>query len=195
MKWKIIKHETLYKRYFSLEEYRLRYERFGGGEIEAVREIFERGHAVVVLPYDARRDEVVLIEQFRPGAIHFSDNPWLLELVAGVIEPGEEPEDVARREAQEEAGCTLGELLPIHRYLVSPGGTTESAAVYVGNVDSSGVGGLHGLEDEHEDIKVHVVSRVAAMDLMNQGRIINASALIGLQWLAMHYAELRSRWS
>ena len=195
MKWEILKHETLFKRFFTLDEYHFRYERFAGGQYDVVRELFERGNAAAVLPYDARRDEVVLIEQFRPGALRFRDNPWLLELVAGVIEAGEEAESVARREALEEAGCELGELQQIHHYLVSPGGTTESCTVFVGDVDAQKQGGIHGLETEQEDIKVHVFSREKAMQLLESGEICNAVTVIGLQWLALHHAELQARWN
>lgn len=194
MKWEILKHQTLYKRFFKLDEYRLRYELFAGGEHEVIREIFERGNAAAVLPYDARRDEVVLIEQFRPGAVHFSENPWLLELVAGVIEPGESPEGVARREALEEAGCEVSDLIQIQHYLVSPGGTTESCTLFVGAVDTTNIGGIHGLDEEHEDIKVHVVSRSEALGLLENGQICNAVTVIGLQWLALNYERLQRSW-
>lgn len=194
MKWEILDHRILYRRYFRLDEYRLRHERYDGGSNEVVREIFERGNAVVVLPYDPVRDEVVLIEQFRPGAIHLEDGPWLLELIAGVIEEGEDPEAVARREAEEEAGCTLGALQHTHRYLVSPGGTTERVDIYAAEVSTEGLGGVHGLDEEHEDIRVHVVKRDEARNLLERGRIQNAAALIGLQWLALHGEALREQW-
>ena len=194
MKWEMLEHNVLYQKYFRIEEYCLEHERFDGGTHKVVREIFERGHAVAVLPYDAKRDRLVLIEQFRPGAIHFSGNPWLFELVAGIIEEGEVLEDVARRETLEEAGCEIGEIIPVYHYLASPGGSTESIVLYVANIDSEGLGGIHGLDDEHEDIKVHVVTREQAMSMMAEGRICNATALIGLQWLALHYQELRKKW-
>lgn len=194
MKWEILDHRTLYRRYFRLDEYRIRHERFDGGENEVVREIFERGNAVVVMPYDPDRDEVVLIEQFRPGAVYLDGGPWLIELIAGIIEQGEEPEAVARREAEEEAGCRLGELVHTHRYLVSPGGTTERVDIYAARTNTGGLGGVHGLDEEHEDIKVHVVKRREALEWLEQGRIQNAAALIGLQWLAVHGEALRENW-
>lgn len=195
MKWELLEHNVLYEKYFRLEEYCLRHERFDGGTHKITREIFERGNAVAVLPYDAKRDRLILLEQFRTGAINFSDNPWLLELVAGIIEEGETLEEVARRETQEEAGCTIKDLIPALHYLVSPGGTTETVALYVANIDSEGLGGIFGQYEEHEDIKVHVVSREQAMDMIAEGRICNATALIGLQWLALHHLELKKKWS
>lgn len=194
MKWEILKHHTLFQRFFRLDEYQFRHDRFEGGQQEVVREVFERGNAAAVLPYDALRDEVVLIEQFRPGAVRFRENPWLLEVVAGVIETGEESEDVARREALEEAGVELGSLIQTHHYLVSPGGTSESCTVFVGSADTVGVGGFHGLEAEGEDIKVHVLSREKALQLLESGEICNAVTVIALQWLALNYQDLQNRW-
>ncbi|GIX22758.1 MAG: adenosine diphosphate sugar pyrophosphatase [Gammaproteobacteria bacterium] len=195
MHWEILERRTLFQRFFRVEEYRIRHERFDGAEQEVVREIFERGDAVVVLPYDPERDRVVMIEQFRPGAVRWPEGPWLLEFVAGMVGEGESPEAVARREAREEAGLELLELLPVCRYLVSPGGTTERIDLFCGRVDSGRAGGLHGLDEEHEDIKVHVLARSEALALLESGRAGNASTLIGLQWLALNGERLRARWS
>ena len=191
----IIARETLYRGFFSLERYRFRHRLFNGqmsGEID--REIFERGHAAVLLPYDPVRDQVVLIEQIRIATYDTSPTPWTLELVAGMIEAGETAEQVARREAQEEAGLTPGRLKPVINYLSSAGGTTERLAVYVGEVDASLAQGNHGLEDENEDILVHVVSRSQAYQWVEQGRIDNAAAVIALQWLQLHHTQLSDEW-
>lgn len=100
----IIARETLYRGFFSLDLYRFRHRLFNGQMSHEVRrEIFERGHAAVLLPFDPVRDEVVLIEQIRIAAYDTSETPWLLEMVAGMIEEGESVEDVARREAIEES--------------------------------------------------------------------------------------------
>lgn len=118
----IIARETLYSGFFSMELYRFRHRLFNGemsGEIK--REIFERGHAAVLLPFDPVRDEVVLVEQIRIAAYDTSETPWLLEMVAGMIEEGESVEDVARREALEEAGLAIGRTKPVLSYLASPG--------------------------------------------------------------------------
>ncbi|KQN64475.1 ADP-ribose diphosphatase [Erwinia sp. E602] len=191
----IIARETLYRGFFSLERYRFRHRLFNGemsGEVS--REIFERGHAAVLLPYDPVRDQVVLIEQIRIATWDTSPTPWTLELVAGMIEAGENAEQVARREAEEEAGLTPGRLKPIVNYLSSAGGTTERLAVYVGEVDASVAQGNHGLEDENEDILVHVVSRSQAYQWVEQGKIDNAAAVIALQWLQLHHKQLCEEW-
>ena len=191
----IIARETLYSGFFSMDLYRFRHRLFNGemsGEIR--REIFERGHAAVLLPFDPVRDEVVLIEQIRIAAYDVSESPWLLEMVAGMIEEGESVEDVARREALEEAGLVVGRTKPVLSYLASPGGTSERLSIMVGEVDATTADGIHGLAEEHEDIRVHVVSREQAYQWVEEGKIDNAASVIALQWLQLHYQTLRNEW-
>ncbi|MCV2535149.1 ADP-ribose diphosphatase [Enterobacter wuhouensis] len=191
----IIARETLYSGFFSMDLYRFRHRLFNGemsGEIR--REIFERGHAAVLLPFDPVRDEVVLVEQIRIAAYDVSDTPWLLEMVAGMIEEGESVEDVARREALEEAGLVVGRTKPVLSYLASPGGTSERLSIMVGEVDATTAEGIHGLADENEDIRVHVVSREQAYQWVEEGKIDNAASVIALQWLQLHYEALRNEW-
>lgn len=192
----IIARETLYRGFFSLNLYRFRHRLFNGDmSPEIKREIFERGHAAVLLPYDPVRDEVVLIEQLRIAAVDTSSSPWLLEMVAGMIETGESVEYVCRREAQEEAGVTVGRCKPVLSYLASPGGTSERLSIMVGEVDATTAEGIHGLEEEHEDIRVHVVSREQAYRWVEEGAIDNAASVIALQWLALHHESLRKEWA
>jgi ADP-ribose pyrophosphatase len=191
----IIARETLYRGFFSLDLYRFRHRLFNGGMSgEVTREIFERGHAAVLLPFDPVRDEVVLVEQIRIAAYDTSESPWLLEMVAGMIEEGETVEDVARREALEEAGLEVGRTTPILSYLASPGGTSERLSILAGEVDASMAKGIHGLAEEHEDIRVHVVSREQAYQWVEEGKIDNAASVIALQWLQLHYHSLRNEW-
>lgn len=192
----IIARETLYRGFFSLNLYRFRHRLFNGEmSPEIKREIFERGHAAVLLPYDPVRDEVVLIEQLRIAAVDTSRSPWLLEMVAGMIETGESVEDVCRREAQEEAGVVVGRCKPVLSYLASPGGTSERLSIMVGEVDATTAEGIHGLEEEHEDIRVHVVSREQVYRWVEEGAIDNAASVIALQWLALHHESLRKEWA
>jgi ADP-ribose pyrophosphatase len=185
-----------YKGYFRINRYRLRHRLYAGGwSGELQRELFERGHAVGVLHYDPAADSIVLIEQFRIGALVAGMHPWLTEVVAGIIEQGEAPEAVARRETREEAGIELMDILPICRYLVSPGGSSESVILYCGRVDSRGAGGIHGLAAEHEDIKVDVVPFAEAMRRLEEGHFTNAISIIALQWLALHRDRVRAAWA
>ncbi len=191
-RWKIEKRLTLFEKYFCLEEYHVSHELFAGGNSPVfTREIFERGAVVAVLPFDPRRGKVVLIEQFRAGAIHDEQGPWLIESVAGVIEAGESEEAVARRECVEEAGCEIHQLECISRYYVSPGGTTEHCSLFCGLVDSMGVGGIHGLPHENEDIRVLVIDTAEAYAWLRAGRIRSSATIIALQWLELNEARLR----
>lgn len=191
----IIAREKRYSGFFSLDLYRFRHRLFNGemsGEVQ--REIFERGHAAVLLPFDAVHDKVVLIEQIRIAAFDTSETPWLLELVAGMIEEGESVEDVARREAVEEADLQVGRVKQVLSYLASPGGTSERSTILVGEVDATQAGGIHGLVDENEDIRVHVVSREQAYQWVEEGKIDNAASVIALQWLQLHHERLKNEW-
>ncbi|HEK0688790.1 TPA: ADP-ribose diphosphatase [Proteus mirabilis] len=191
----LISKKTLYKGFFRMNEYRFKHRLFKGGwSAEVKREVFERGHAGVLLAYDPKRDEVVLIEQIRIPAYETSQTPWLLEVVAGMVEEGESPEEVVRREATEEAGITIGRCKPIVSYLSSPGGTSERMYVYVGEVDATTATGIHGLACENEDIRVHVVSREQAYQWVEEGIIDNAASVIALQWLQLHHVTLRKDW-
>lgn len=191
----IVKCEPCFKGFSRINRYYLRHKLFAGGWSDVIRrEMFERGHAAAVLPYDIERDQVVLLEQFRMGAVETKQEPWLLELVAGIIEDGEQADEVIHREAEEEAGLSLQKADFALSFMVSPGGTTERIHLYVGKVDAAQAGGLHGLAHEGEDIRLHVVSREQAYRWVEEGRIDNATTVIGLQWLELHRAELQQRW-
>ena len=191
----LLGHELLHEGFLRLERYRLRHRRFDGGwSPELSREVLVRGHAVAVLPYDPQADRVVLIEQFRVGALRAQGDPWLLELVAGIREEGESVEEVARREGREEAGCRFHALVPIHDYLVSPGGDSERITLFCGRVESEGLGGLHGVAEEGEDIRVHLFDFAEAMEMVDNGRVNSATPLIALHWLARHRDRLRQIW-
>jgi len=191
----ILDKTTFYQCYFRVDRYRLRHELFAGGMSKPImREVFERGHAVGLLPYDPVRDAVVLIEQFRVGAYAGGMEPWLTEIIAGIIEPDETPEDVARREALEEAGLTVSALWPICRYVGSPGGASETVRLFLGRVDSGSAGGIHGLNAEDEDIRVRAMPWSDAARLLEDGKIVNALGLVALQWLALHRDDVRARW-
>jgi ADP-ribose pyrophosphatase len=191
----VIEKSSPYRGYFRIDRYLLRHRMHDGGwTTPLMREVFERGQTVAVLPYDPAADTVVLIEQFRIGAYAAGLEPWLTEAVAGTIEAGENAEDVARREVLEEAGCSVTELERIGTFLLSSGASSETTAMYCGRVDSRGVGGVHGLPHEGEDILVSVVPADEAIARVAGGEIANGYAVIPLQWLALNRERLRTLW-
>jgi len=199
----VIRKEPGYNGFFDLNIYSLRHRQFEGEwGPEITREVFERGHAVAVLPYDPATDRVLMIEQFRVGAFFsmnspwFGDDtsPWLYEGVAGIIESGEQPEDVAYRETMEETGTELTDLMFVSHYLVSPGGTTESVFVYIGRADLSNVDGLHGMAHEGEDIRPFTVPLTEAYEAVADGRVNNAMTIIALQWMVLNRDKVLAKW-
>lgn len=191
----ILDTETLWKGFFRMDRVRLRHRLFAGGWGQPItREVFERGHAAALLPYDPVRDEVVLIEQFRAAAMTAGAEPWLVEIVAGIIEDGETAKEVARRETVEEAGCEVTDIVPVMDVFTTPGGSSERIAIFVGRVNTQGVGGIHGLADEGEDIRVFTESLDAALARQANGGIVNLIAIAALQWLALNREEIRARW-
>ncbi|MCJ8311857.1 MAG: NUDIX domain-containing protein [Saccharospirillaceae bacterium] len=193
MKFNVTKRNTLYEGFYRLDKLTIEHDRYDGQSQFIERELLVRHDAVCVLLFDPLKDKIVLIEQFRVGAIEHG-NAWLLEIVAGLIDKDEQPEEVAHREAFEEAGVEISQLTPITQYQSSPGGTNEKIHLFIANVDSSKAFGTHGVEEESEDIKVVVISKNEAFELVNQGKINNASALISLQWLIINESKLRDLW-
>jgi ADP-ribose pyrophosphatase len=201
----IIRNHTVFDGYFSMSEYHLRHRTHDGGWSETMsREVFQRGPVVAVLPYDAKRDRLVMIEQFRIGAyaairdgiiVDKSESPWLLECVAGVVEDGEAPEDVARRELMEEANCQALDIFHVNTWHASPGAINEPIAFYCANVDSSTSQGIHGLDHEDEDIRVFTVSPQTAIDWLDGGTLSNGMTIIALQWFALNHKKLQQRWA
>ncbi|MGR6982156.1 ADP-ribose diphosphatase [Testudinibacter sp. P27/CKL/0425] len=189
--------DLVYDGFFKLYKIQFRHKLFAGGYSGTVsRELLYKGAASAVIAYDPQRDEVVLVEQVRIGA-YVADSeksPWLLELIAGMVEENEQPLEVAQREAQEEAGIEIELIEPALSVWDSPGGVFERIHLLAGKVNATKVGGLHGLAEEHEDIKVHVVNREQAYQWVENGRIDNSIAVIGLQWLQLNYQQLQNRW-
>ncbi|MCK5122195.1 MAG: NUDIX domain-containing protein [Methylococcales bacterium] len=193
--FKIIKQEVAYKGFFRLEKYHLKHTLFQGGWGEEIcRELFMRGNCVAVLLYDPDRDEVVLIEQFRAGAVLNPDRAWLVEIVAGAIEEGESAEEVAYRESVEEAGCEIEDLMLINEFYTTPGGSSERISLFCGKVDTSNVGGVHGLDDEHEDILVTVEKFDKVYQMVESGEIESGIPIIAIQWLYINRDKLRAKW-
>ena len=199
----VIEKKLEFKSYVQVDTYQLTHKKFDGGNSPKLsREVLERGHAAAVLLYDPDLDVLVMIEQFRPGAfaalqsgrMPADETPWLIECVAGIIEDGETPEDVVRRESVEEADCVIEELIPLYHYYSSPGCMSESIFLYCGRVDATNAGGIHGLDGEGEDIRVFTISPVQAYEWLASGRINNSMTMIALQWFQVNSSSLRKKW-
>ncbi len=192
----IVSKTICFQGFFRIEKYRLRHTLFAGGMSEEMsRELFERGHAVAMLPYDPQLDKVVLIEQFRIGAINDVNGPWMTEIVAGMIGEGETAEEVAQRESLEESGCRVTALQHICSYYPSPGACSETIELFCGRVDASQAGGIHGLDHENEDIRVITVDIDEAFSWIESGRLNSAAVIMALQWLAMNKSMLKQNWN
>lgn len=157
---------------------------------------------MAIIPYDPRTDRIMMVEQFRAAAnatamqsVLPGVSPWILEFPAGIIDEGETPEEVARRELTEETGCTAEDIFPISRFFVSPGGTTETVAMFCAKIVAPADGIIHGLPHENEDIRVRVLSFETALGLIDSDIVTSAETLFGLTWLALKHDELRKRWS
>ncbi|RBO84893.1 NUDIX domain-containing protein [Marinomonas aquiplantarum] len=191
----VLEDECVYKGFFEMRKLTLKHRKFNGDWSQPMtREMMVRDDAVCVLLFDPKADKVLLIEQFRPAVLRNS-SPWLLELVAGMVEEGEQDEDVARREAMEEAGVEVKRLEYMFKFVPSPGGLVEYLRMYAGEFDASlvDVTRTHGLDNENEDIKLHLMTSQEAIDLLRQD-IENASTIMGLQWFALNKTELVKKW-
>ncbi len=194
-KFEIIDKEVVYSGFFRMEKYRLKHTLYAGGwSAEISREVFVRGSCVAVLLYDPHVDKVILIEQFRAGALLQPDRAWLVEIVAGAIEEGETAEEVAYRESLEEAGCEIQELMVINEFYTTPGGAAERITLFCGKVDSTDVGGIHGLDHEDEDILVRAVNFDEAYLMLENNEIESAIPIIAIQWLALNKQKLKQKW-
>ncbi len=189
--------ERLFHKHFAIDEYVVSYKTFKGGQTcPLVREIFERDQdAVAILPYDPVSDEVVFIEQFRPGALKDPVSPWLIEIVAGMIDEGETPLEAARRELAEEAHlhCQPQNFYYVNAVYPSPGGASERVIIYVAIVDASHLDKLGGLESENEDLRIFKVKAADAFDMLKTCRLNNAAAIIGVGYLLQNYESIKQK--
>ncbi|WP_135503124.1 NUDIX domain-containing protein [Roseovarius aestuariivivens] len=191
----VLSRRATHQGYFLTETYELRHPGFEGGMSEALRrEVFVATDAAIVLPYDPVRDRVLLVEQFRMRPFGRGDPyPWVLEPVAGRIDAGESAETCARRECVEEAGLDLHALEHVSSHYCSPGCSTERFHCFVGLCDLPEMTrGLGGLETEHEDIRTHVLSFAAGMDLVRSGEANIGPMILLFLWLERERARLRA---
>jgi len=189
--------QTISGRHLRIDSFEFRHRLFSGEwSVERSYDVLRRGQAVAIVLYDPDHDRVVLVEQFRLPALLAGSSPWQLEVAAGLIDTDETPQAVAMRETHEETGLTLmGEPIRIQGYLPSSGGSDESVVLFCGRVDSTAAAGVHGLPEEHEDIRVVVKTLAEVEALLDTGAIESGHTLIGLYWLLRHRDHLRRLWS
>ncbi len=192
----IAEHKTAIGLYLRVDTFKFRHRLFSGGWSELRNyDVLRRGQAVSIVLFDPDRDRVVLVEQFRLPALLAGSSPWQFEAAAGLIDTDETPEAVAVRETREETGLALiGEPIRIQRYLSSSGNSDESVELFCGRADSTKAGGVHGLAEEHEDIRVVVKTLAEVEALLDDGAIESGHTLIGLYWLLRHHDRLRRLW-
>ncbi len=195
----IHKKDRVYKQFFAMDRYEVSYKTFNGGNTKVlVREIFERdADAVAILVWDEKTDEVALIEQFRPGALKDPQSPWLIEIVAGMIDKGETEKEAAIREVKEEIGISLSakDLCYVTFEYPSPGGASEKVTLFIAKADLSSLGDHGGLESESEDLRVFKVPLLDAYNAVKTGRIHNAVAIIGIMTLRFEKASILNKFA
>jgi ADP-ribose pyrophosphatase len=193
---RLLEQQVVYQGYFQLLKYHLQHRLFQGNWSEPMqREVFVRGEVAGALLYDPIVNKVVLVEQFRVGALRGDASPWLLEIVAGVLDTHDtDAQSLAKREVKEEAGLDTLDILPIFRYWASPGACDERVSLFCARVDASKAGGIFGLSAEHEDIRVVVLSAEQAFEKLAQGLICNALTIIALQWLQLNKSRIDEKW-
>ncbi|WP_193162113.1 NUDIX domain-containing protein [Microbulbifer hainanensis] len=192
----VIERTPVFEGFFTMVRLRLRHRLYRGGwSAEFERELFVRGAAVGVLLYDPLNELVALTEQFRVGALERPGGPWCLEVVAGMVEPEESLQEVARREVLEEAGMAVDEFHYIRTYMPSPGGSSERMHLFCALANLRDAEGHFGLSHEHEDIRLRVFPLQEVLEAMESGEpgacpIDNAATVISLQWLQLNRARL-----
>ena len=193
----LISEEVVYEGFITVRKLLLKHTLFQGGWSDPVtREVAmcANSQVVAVLLFDPLKEKVLLVEQFRPGVFAANEPAWVIEVVAGRVDNGEEPEEAARREIREETGCEVSTLLPIVNYYPSTGACNEKVLLYCGLFSSEGTDSrLCGVTEETENIRTCLIDMADIFQQLEAGKINNATTLIALQWLKLHHSSLKKR--
>ena len=188
LKYKIINKKNLYSGFFSLNKYEFVHKKHNGEWTSTVeREVFSGAHVSTLLPYDPIKKEIILIQQFRAGVLSRYDDDYLYEIVAGIIDKGENPEETAVRECFEETGCEVKKIHPIQSYFPAPGSSESYYHLYLGEIQAFDGERIRGLENENEDILVKSFKVDEVRQMLKENKIINGLTLIALQWFFLDY--------
>lgn len=187
--------KRVFQGFFNIDKVSLQFRRYDGDWSPVIeREVFERGEGAAVLLYDPDLDKVVLVEQLRVAAMNNKTSPWLIEVVAGIIDSGLSAEQTIIKETEEEAGLKLKEYFKINEFYLSPGGSSEVLHLFCAKISAENAQGLHGVASENEDIRVLVMDSQNAFEAVKTGKINNAITIIALQWLEINQEILKNRW-
>ncbi len=187
-KYKILNKENLYSGFFSMNKFEFIHQKHDGSWTNKIeREIFSGAHVSTVLPYDPIKREIILIKQFRAGVISRYDDDYLYEIVAGIIDVGEKPEDAAKRECLEETGCEVKTLTNIQSYFPAPGSSESFYHLFLGEINSFNGEKIMGLENENEDILVKAYKVDDVRKMLQNKKIKNGLTLVALQWFFLDY--------
>ncbi|ENX31920.1 hypothetical protein F889_03810 [Acinetobacter colistiniresistens] len=183
--------EPLFRGFIQVEKVSLKHRLFYREDYSTLiqRELVHRPEAAGVLLYNDQQQRFALIEQFRVGALNDPVSPWQLEIIAGVLDGDESPENCIRRESLEESGCEITELKHLFSFYPSAGACSEFFHLYVAEVNLPKDGGIFGMPDEGENIQLHLFDYSALEALLNNGRLRNAPVIMALQWLSQHIQQ------
>jgi len=188
LKYKIINKKNLYSGFFGLNKYKFIHEKHNGDWTDTVeREIFSGAHVSSLLPYDPVKEEIILIQQFRAGILSRYDEDYLYEIVAGIIDGDEKPQETAKRECFEETGCKVKKIIPIQAYFPAPGSSESYYHLFLGEINSFDGERIKGLESENEDILVKSFKINDVRNMLKKKKIKNGLTLIAIQWFFLEY--------
>ena len=188
LKYKILNKINLYSGFYSLNKYEFIHQKHDGEWTDKIqREVFSGAHVSTLLPYDPIKKEIVLIQQFRAGVISRYDDDYLYEIVAGIIEEGENAEETAKRECLEETGCEVKKITPIQGYFPAPGSSESYYELFLGEIISFDGVRIKGLESENENILVKSFKINEVKEMLKNNQITNGLTLIALQWFFLEY--------
>ena len=183
--------EPIFRGFIQVEKVSFRHRLFNQPDYSPViqRELIHRPEAAGVLLYNDRQQRFALIEQFRVGALNDSESAWQLEIIAGVLDGDEAPEDCIRRESLEESGCEVQQLQHLFSFYPSAGACSEFFHLYAAEVELPKMGGIFGMPDEGENIQLHLFDYSEVGTLLRNGRLRNAPVIMALQWLVQHLQQ------
>ncbi len=194
----VLEEQIVYDGFFKMKSLRLNYALFEGGvSAEVVRELCVRRDAAGILLYDPLLQKIALVEQMRIGALGRDHSPWMLEIVAGILDKvDEDTAELVKRESLEEAGLEVLDLEPMMDYYSSAGGSSEKLSLYCGRVDLQGVkSAVFGVAEENEDIRLHIFNVDEIFAMLDRNDLNNAMTIISVQWFQLSKEKLDQAWS